>query len=45
MKNKARVLYIFLALLFVAEGAYAQRDSLQNLPNLLLPKFITSVVR
>ena len=43
--NKARAILIFLALLFVAEGAYAQTDSLQNLPNLLLPKFITSVVR
>lgn len=45
MKNKARFLYIFPALLFVAEGAYAQTDSLQNLPNLLLPKFTTSVVK
>jgi len=45
MMNKARAILIFLALLFVAEGAYAQTDSLQNLPNLLLPKFITSVVR
>lgn len=45
MNNKARILSIFLALLFAAEGTYAQTDSLQNLPNLLLPKFITSVVK
>ncbi len=45
MKLNLRKITITLAAVMMAEGLFAQADSLVNLPNLLLPRFTTSLVK
>lgn len=45
MKNPIQKTAILLLTVFLFEGLNAQTDTLKNLPNLLLPRFTTSMVK